>query len=239
MDKKNIIIIVVIIAVIAIIAGYFMLNNQSDNSQQTTLILSKSAYMEVPEDANATSNADKKGIFYYVDAKDGINITSSSNISASSSASEMKKIVNSIEKGAKKIVSDDVVMYLKDGVYSIFLKNTQYKDSILIQSTNKNLLLQCWQSIKFHSPTDSFKIGNTSSSSSSSSSSGSVVDAVQQTQKAVGTSSSSSSSTSSSSSSSSSESFSDFSYSRSTGGSSGGSSSGGGSSTKGGSIADF
>ena len=198
MNKKYIIIIAVII-IIAAVGGYLLMNNNMETSKQTTLILSKSAYMEVPENNNATSKADKEGIFYYIDMSDEINVTSSSNISTSDSAKEMKKIITSIEHGSKKIVEDGVVMYLKDGIYSIFINNTQYKDTVLLQSTNKNLLLNCWQTLKFHSPTDKFKIGNTTESSSSSS--GNVVNAVEKTQSSVESSSSTSSSSSSSSSS--------------------------------------
>ena len=69
MDKKYILIIL-LIAVIAVVGGYFLLNGnniQTVSGEQTTIVLSKSAYMEVPKDSNATSNADKKGIFYYKD----------------------------------------------------------------------------------------------------------------------------------------------------------------------------
>lgn len=210
MDYKKIIPIIVIVALIAVVGGYFLLNNSSmDTTEHTTIVLSKSAYMEVPLDSNATSKADKKGIFYYKGSSDDINITSSSNLSAASSAKEMKKLKNSIATGSKKVNENGVVVYEKNGTYSIFVKNTQYNDTLLIQSSDKNLLLGCWQSIKYHDPTDNFKVDNTTSSGSGSSN---VVDAVQQTQSAVqkSTSTSTSSSSSSSSSSGYGNSYSDF-----------------------------
>lgn len=197
MDKKYILIIL-LIAVIAVVGGYFLLNGnniQTVSGEQTTIILSKSAYMEVPKDSNATSKADKKGIFYYNDKDDDINITSCSNLSASSSVKEMKKLKNSVSTGAKKMVENDVVVYEKDGVYSVFAKNTQYNDTLLIQASDKNLLLACWNSVKYHDPTDKIKFNGTSNDGS-----GSVVNAVEQTQTAVQSSGSSSSSSSSSSS---------------------------------------
>ena len=226
MEKKHIIILIILIAIIAVIGGYFLLNNQQ-SSEQTTLILSQSAYMEVPKDAVATKNnkVDKKGIFYYVDEKDNVNVTSCSNLSADSSESEMNKLKSAVERGSKKITGDNVVVYLKDGIYSVFVKNTQYNDTILLQSTNKNLLIQCWESIKFHSPTDKLKFNETTSDSGSSSS-GSVVNAAEKTKKVV--SKNTSPSTSSSSSSQSSSYSSGFGYSSyGSGSSSKGSSSGG------------
>ena len=67
MDYKKIIPIIVIVALIAVVGGYFLLNNSSmDTTEHTTIVLSKSAYMEVPLDSNATSKADKKGIFMFL-----------------------------------------------------------------------------------------------------------------------------------------------------------------------------
>lgn len=244
MDKKYILIIL-LIAVIAVVGGYFLLNGnniQTVSGEQTTIVLSKSAYMEVPKDSNATSNADKKGIFYYKDKDDDINITSCSNLSASSSVKEMKKLKNSVSTGAKKIVENNVVVYEKDGVYSVFAKNTQYNDTLLIQSSDKNVLLACWNSVKYHDPTDKIKFNGTAGDKGS----GSVVNAIEQTQSAVQASGSSSSSYSeSSSSSSSSDSSYDYSGSGSggysdfgfdTGSSSSGSSSSG---SSGGGYSDF
>jgi hypothetical protein len=242
MDKKYILIILVV-AVIAVVGGYFLLNGNNSGtitSEHTTIVLSKSSYMEVPKDSNATSKADKKGIFYYVDENDDINITSCSNLSASSSVKEMQKLKNAIATGAKKVKDGDVVVYEKDGVYSVFVKNTQYNDTLLIQSTDKNLLLQCWNSVKYHDPTDKIKFNDTTTGGS-----GSVVNAVEKTESAVETSSSSSGSSGSSSYTSTESSSSDYSGSGSGGYSdfgfstsdSGGSSSSGGSS--GGGYSDF
>ncbi len=181
MDTKKIIIIIAIIAVIAAICGIFLLNNQVETTtNDVTIVLSKSAYMKVPDDPNSTSKADDDGIFYYKDAKDDLNITSSSNLSASSSSKEMKNLKNSVVTGSKKIKEDNVVVYEKNGTYSIFVKNTQYNDTLLIQSHDKNVVLSCWASIKYHNPSDKFKIDNTTSDSS-----GKVVDAIEQTQNAV------------------------------------------------------
>lgn len=195
MDKKYIVIIAVV-AVIAVIGGYFLLNNSGMSgitTEQTTIVLSKSAYMEVPKEANATSKADKKGIFYYTDKKDDLNITSCSNLSASSSTKEMKQLKKSIATGSKKIKENDVVIYEKNGTYSVFVKNTQYNDTLLIQSSDKNLLLQCWNSVKYHDPTTKIKFNDTSTSGSES-----VISAVEQTETAVQSSYSESSSSSSS-----------------------------------------
>lgn len=208
MKTKHIIIIVAVIAVVAVIGGYFLLNSSFQTTEHTTIVLSKSAYMEVPN-ANASNNVDKNGIFHYNDKKDDINITSCSNLSASSSVNEMKKLKNSVSTGAKKIKDDNVVIYEKDGVYSIFVKNVEYNDTLLIQSTDKNLLLECWNTVKYHDPTDKIKFDNTTGSGS-----GSVVNVVEKTQSVV-TKSTSSTSSSSSSSSSGSASYSDFGFSSS------------------------
>ena len=217
MKSKHIIIIVAAIVVIAVIGAYFLLNdNQEITSSQVPMRLSKSAYMEIPDNPDATLNTDKKGVSHYTDEKDDINITVASNLSLSSSKKEMKKLKDSVATGSKKTKEDNVVIYEKNGTYSVFVKNTQYDDTVLIQSSNKNLLLQCFNSIKFHSPTDSLKFNDTGKGSGGSGSSSSkVVDIAQQTQSTVKktTSSSSSSSSSKSSSSSSSgygDSYSDF-----------------------------
>ena len=199
MDKKYILIIVVIAAALAVLGGYFLLNNETATiTDHTTIVLSKSAYMEVPKNKNATSKADKKGVFYYKDKNSDINITSCSNLSTSSGAKEMKKLKNDVATGAKKLKEDKVVVYEKDGIYSVFVKNTEYNDTLLIQSADKNLLLQCWQTVKYHDPTQKIDFGNDTGSSDS----GSVVSAVEKTESAVQSSSQTQSTASSSSSSS-------------------------------------
>lgn len=197
MDKKKIIIIVAVIAIIALVGGYLLLNNNtshSDTTKHVTILLSKSAYMEVPDSPNATNKVDKKGIFYYNVNKDDVNITSCSNLSASSSAKEMKEIKNSVATGSKKIKEDNVVLYEKNGTYSVFVRNTQYNDTLLIQSSDKELLLSCWKSVKYHDPTTKIDVDNTTSSSGS----GSVVSAVEKTESTVQKETSSSASSSSS-----------------------------------------
>ena len=103
------------------------------------------------------------------------------------------------------------------------LKNTQYNDTLLIQSSNKDLLLQCSQSVQFHDPAQKVEIKNDDGTPSTD-----VIDVVQKTESVV----SSSSSDSGTSSSEVSTSASDWGYDWS----SGGSSSGGGSSRAGGSA---
>ena len=197
MDKKYILILIVIIAAIAAVAGYFLLNDQFDAiSEHRTIVLSKSAYMEVPKNPNATDKVDKKGIFYYKDTDDDINITSCSNLSTSSSAKELKDLKNSVATGAKKLKEGNVVVYEKDGIYSVFVKNTQYNDTLLIQSSNKDLLLQCWNTVKYHDPTQKIKFDNDTGSSGS----GSVINAAEKTESTVKVSTPSTSSSSSSSS---------------------------------------
>lgn len=202
MDKKYILIVVAIVAIVAVIGGYFLFNNQSITmTEHNTIVLSNSSYMDVPVADNATLKADKKGIYYYKDNLDDLNITGCSNLSASSAGDEMSKLKNTIAVGSEKLNEDNAVIYVKDGIYSIFVKNTQYNDTLLMQSTNKNLLLQCLRTVKYHDPTEQPKFDNASSSSGS----GKIVRADVKTQKAVQssapkatTSSSSSSSTSSS-----------------------------------------
>lgn len=210
MDKKYILMLIVLIAAVTAVAGYFLLdNNQLDTiAQHKTIVLSKSAYMEVPDNPNATDKVDKKGIFYYKDNDDDINITSCSNLSTSSSAKELKKLKNTVATGSKKLKEDNVVIYEKDGVYSVFVKNTEYNDTLLIQSSNKNLLLQCWNTVKYHDPTQKIKFDNDTSSSDS----GSVINAAEKTETVVKQSAPSTTSTSSSSSSSSSSSDSSWGY---------------------------
>ena len=216
MERNKIIILIAVVAAVAVVGGYFLLNNESTTvTSYNTILLSKSAYMEVPAvpDAKSNGKADKDGIFHYVDRENGINVTScNSNISKKSSVAKMNKMKNESESNATKIIEDGVVVYEKNGTYMIFVKNIQYNNTVMLQSFDKDLLMACWQSLKFHDPTDNFKISNKSSSSSSSSSV--VVDAVEETQSVVGdvSSQSTSSDTSSSSSSSASYSETDTSY---------------------------
>lgn len=205
-SKKTILIAVVVVAAIALIGGYSLLSTPTVDMNQTTIVLSKSAYMNVPIQDNASANADKDGIFHYVDEKNGINVTScNSNISKKSSVSKMNALKESTESDSKKIKEGDVVVYEKNGTYTIFVKNMEYNNTVMLQSKNKNLLMACWNSLKFHNPTDKFKFDNPSEGSN-------VVNAVEQTQSVVGDVSSSNSGSSSSGSSSSSSSSSSDSY---------------------------
>lgn len=198
MDKKHIIIIIVFILAIAVIGGY-LFSNSAKSSENSIFELSKSAYMNIPKNPNATTTADKNGVLYYTDESNGINVTSISNISTPVGVSKMNSLKNSIERGSEKIIGDNVVVYLKDGIYSIFVVDSEYNDTILIQSKDKNLLLVCWESLKFHSPTDKLKFNDTDSGSQSSDSS-SFVNGAEKAQSAVESSSSSTPSTSTSSS---------------------------------------
>ena len=201
MEKRNIVIIVVVILLIAGVCGYFLLNSpELDSTKQRAIPLTKSAVIKVPKDENATHNASKKGVFFY--SGDDLNITVCSNISKASGIKELNQIKDSIETGSKKIVDNNVVMYLKDGVYSIFIKNTQYNDTVLLQSTSKSLLFECWKNLKFHDPSEKFKFNDATDKTSSGTD---VIDAIAETEKAVGASSSSSDSGSSVSSDSSSD----------------------------------
>ena len=237
MDKKHIILVVVVVAIIAVIGGYFLLNNGTTETitDHSTIVLSKSAYMEVPKQPNASAKADKKGIFYYKDTKEDINITSCSSLSDSSGEKEMKKLKNNITTGSKKLKEDNFVVYEKNGIYSVFVKNTEYNDTLLIQSTDLNLLLQCRESVKYHDPTTKIKFNDTTDSTGSST----VVDAVQQTEKAVEkttTSTSSSSSSSSSTAGTGTGGYSDFGFGSSSKGSTGSSKASG---SSGGGYSDF
>ena len=246
MNKKYLII--AAIAVIAVVGvGFFLLNNGETSqtvTEHNTLVLSKSAYMEVPKIANASSKADKKGIFYYEDAEDDLNITSCSNISTSSSAGEMKKLKDSVATGAKKTKENDVIIYEKNGTYSAFVKNTKYNDTLLIQTSFKNILLECLKSLNYHDPTTKIKFNDTNDSGSGS---GGVISAIEETEQAVQASyeSSNTASTTTTTTSSSSESsysgsgsggYSDFGFGSS---SSGGGSSGGSSGSGEGGYSDF
>lgn len=195
MQRKHIIIIIAIIAVIAV-AGVFFISNNPMALEHSALVLTESSYIEVPVDANAVSTADTEGVFYYIDKNNGINVTCCNpNISTTKGISVVDNLKNQIAVGSKMIIEDNAVIYAKNGIYSIFVKNSKYNDTVLIQSTNKNLLLQCWQSLKFHSPTDSLKIEDTGSTT--------VINGTQTTKNVVSksstyTSASSSGSTSSS-----------------------------------------
>lgn len=185
--NKKIIFLIVIIAFVLLIGGYFLLNHQQE-TEKTTLVLSDSAYMKVPVSSSATSKADKNGIFYYVDKEHGLNVTTyNSNVSKSAGLKTMNNLKNQIETGSRKIDDDKVVIYEKDGVYSIFIKNTNSNDTILLQSTDKKTLLECWESIKYHDPSDSLKFEDSSN----------VVNVTEETQTAIAQYSSSSSSSSS------------------------------------------
>lgn len=241
MDKKYILIVIGVIA-IAAIGCYLLFNNSVDtvstSVNQKTILLSKSAYMEVPDSENISDEVKKNGVHYYKDSQDDINITSCSNLSAGSSSKELKKLKDSVTNGAKKSTENGVVIYEKNGTYSIFVKNTQYNDTLLIQSTNKNLLLQCCQSVQFHDPAQKIDIEDNGTGSDN------VINVVEKTEQVVSssdsdTSSSSSDSTTSTESSTSSDvssSASDWGYDWSSDSSQGGSDDGG--SIAGGSASD-
>ena len=197
MDKKYILIAIVVIAVIAVAGGYFLLNNSNGSItdsavstvNQKTILLSKSAYMSVPDTKNVSDEVNEKGVHYYKNKQDDLNITSCSNLSVDSSIEDLKKLKDSVATGAKKSIEEGVVIYEKNGIYSIFIQNTQYNDTLLIQSSNMNLLLQCSKSVEFHDPAQKIKVNDTGSSGSSD-----VINVVEKTEKAVSTSTSSSSS---------------------------------------------
>ena len=143
-NKTPIIIAVALIAVIAIVGGYFLLNN-SFEMEESTLVLSDSAYMKVPDNPKATDKSTGEGLYTYKDSKN-------------SAVKKINALKDSIKSDSEIVSEGNVVIYEKDGVYSIFVENDEYKDIILIQSTNKDLLLKCWHSIKFHNPSDSLKV---------------------------------------------------------------------------------
>jgi hypothetical protein len=239
MNKKHIGIIVAVL-IVAVIGCYMIFGNSIDTPsttsvKQKTILLSKSAYMEVPDTENVSDEVKKNGVHYYKNDKDDINITSCSNLSGASSEKEMKKLKNEVTTGAKKSVENGVVVYEKNGTYSVFVKNTQYNDVLLIQSSDKSLLLQCCQSVQFHDPAQKVEIKNDDGKTSTD-----VIDVVEKTEQVVSEPSSSSSSSSSeqtsSSSSETSASESDWGYDWGSGGSGGGSS--GGDSIAGGSASD-
>lgn len=187
-NKTPIIIAIALIAVIAIVGGYFLLNN-SFEMEESTLVLSDSAYMKVPDNPKATDKSTGDGLYTYKDEINGVNITSTSNISKNSAVKKINALKDSIKSDSEIVSEGNVVIYEKDGVYSIFVENDEYKDIILIQSTNKDLLLKCWHSIKFHNPSDSLKVEDDTSN---------VVNASKTTQTATEKSSYSSQSDSSS-----------------------------------------
>ncbi len=229
MNKKHIILIIIIIAAIAAIGGYFFFNGSTDSIsdssiEQKTILLSKSAYMNVPDTKNVSDKVNKKGVHYYKNKNIDLNITSCSNLSDSSSEKELKTLKDSVARGAKKSTEDGLVVYEKNGTFSIFVKNTQYNDILLIQSSDKNLLLQCSKSVEFHDPAQKIKINDTGGSDS-----GKVINVVEKTEKAVSTSTPSGGSSSSKISSSASSWGYDWSSGSSKSGSSGKSSGAGGS----------
>ena len=102
--KKVILIVAVVVVAVVALGGYFLFSSPTVDMNQTTIVLSKSAYMNVPIQDNASSNADKDGIFHYVDNENGINVTScNSNISKKSSISKMNALKNSTQSDSKKI----------------------------------------------------------------------------------------------------------------------------------------
>ncbi|WP_298521597.1 hypothetical protein [uncultured Methanobrevibacter sp.] len=207
MNSKYIIIIVAAVIVVAGAAGYFLFGNQLE-FEHTTLVLSKSAYMESPVAENISAEPDKDGVYYYVDKENGVNITSCSNISIANSSKTIKKLKDDMESSSKKTYENNVVVYEKDGVYSIFVKNVEYNDTVIIQSLSKDLLLACWNTLKFHDPSDSLKFDNKTASGGSK-----VINAAEQTEEVVQTATATTStSTASTSSSSDSSSSSDWGY---------------------------
>ena len=176
MDNKKIIIIVAVVAVIAVGAGFFFFSNQLQ-FDHTTLVLSKSAYMESPVAKNISGEPDSDGVFFYVDRDNDVNVTSCSNISKSNSTKTIDKIKKELQTKSKKTYEGDVAVYEKDGIYSIFVKNVEYNDTVLIQSADKDMLMACWATLKFHDPSESLKFNNTTN--------GVVINAAEQTEEVV------------------------------------------------------
>ena len=186
MDNKKIIIIGAIVVIAALlIGGYLFLNNETHNDR--VFFISKSAYMKVP-DANATHKPDKHGVYHYIDNENRINVTSyNSNLSKESGLKVIEKLKNSAMSNSKEIKENDVLIYDNNGTYSIIVENAEYNDTVIIQSTNKNLLVACWKTLKFHDPNEVIKIDNSTSS----------INAVEEIESAMDDDSSSSSSSSS------------------------------------------
>lgn len=203
MERKKLIIAIVALVAIAALAGAYLQLNNSEEKKTSTLLLGDRAALEAPSTTNFTQDSDKNGIFKYVDKENEINITCCSNSSTDDGFKEMRKLKNSIEVGAKNIFEDNAMIYFKNGIYSVFVKNTETKDTILIQSPNMNTLVQCLGSIKYHDDTSSFKIDKSNTN---------VVNVTKTTETAVSKSNpSKSSSTSSSSTVSSSSSYNSYS----------------------------
>lgn len=178
MNSKLIIIVIAVIAAAAVAAGYFMFSDQLEY-EHTTLVLSKSAYMESPLAENISGKPDKDGVYYYVDSENGVNVTSSSNISTPDSKKTMDKLRDEVQSNSKKSYEGDVVVYEKNGIFSVFVKNIGYNDTVLIQSLSKDMLLACWSTLKFHDPSDSLKFENNTTVG------GNVINAVEQTEEVV------------------------------------------------------
>ena len=208
--KKNnlpLLIGIIAIAAIALIGGYFLLGGHG-NIEYSVLVISDTAYMDVPDNPNATHSSDANGLHRYVDDDNAFNVTScNSNISKKSAVTQLNEIKTSAENGANKIEEGNKVYYEKDGIYSIFAENKESKDMILIQSKDKDLLLQAYDSIVFHDAVDSLKVEDDKK----------IVNATKETKTAIKKSSQSSSSKSSSSSNSASASSSKSSSSSSSG----------------------
>jgi hypothetical protein len=186
---------ILIIAIVAIIAavlagGYFLFNGQPE-FDYSAMELSDTAYMDIPEAPNATAKADKNGLFFYVDDEHGVNVTScNSNVSKKSAVTKLNELKTAFESGANQIQEGNIVIFEKDGIYSVFSENKETHDMVLIQSKDKDVLLKCYESITYHSPMDSLKVEESKT----------VVNATKETQTAIKQSSSSSSSSGSSSS---------------------------------------
>ena len=162
MERRNIIIAIVAVIVLIALAGAYLQLNNSGEKKTSTLLLGDRAAIEAPETTNYTQDSDKDGIFTYVDTVNEINITCCSNSSTDDGFKKMKSLKNSIEVGAKNINENNAFIYFKDGIYSAFIKNIDTKNTILIQSPNKNTLLQCLSTIKYIDGKSSFKIDKSS-----------------------------------------------------------------------------
>ena len=192
LSNKILIIAIVAIAAVALAGAYLLFNGQPE-IEYSAMELSDTAYMDIPDAPNATAHADKNGLFFYVDDEHGVNVTScNSNVSKKSAVNKLNELKSSFESGAKEIKEGDIVIYEKDGVYSVFSENKETHDMVLIQSKDKDILLKCYESITYHDPMDSLKVEESTK----------VVNATKETKTAIKESSSSSSSSSSGSSSS-------------------------------------
>lgn len=161
MKQKQIlvILIVAIIAILLCVTTYMLVN--SNQGDFTTLRLSDTCTIDVLN-TNHSLERLNGGVSKFSYNKDNLTVTHQK----STNNSEIKSMYNNQIKNSKNI-EDNIYYDDSTGVYSVFVENKNTGDSILITSTNLDLLKQVSGSVHFKKSSNTNTTTNTTDNSTS------------------------------------------------------------------------